>query len=121
MQKRSALSVIDAEGISRVDCAQDMLYAMHVIEEMGLKVAKPMILETDNRGFCDLANNWAVADRTKYEAVQWNFLRELKEQDALRVNWIPGKKMSMDEDMRMTISKELNSPTGIHVIRPFLV
>jgi hypothetical protein len=96
MQKRSALSVTEAEGIAGVDCAQDMLFAMHVIEGMGLKVAKPMILETDNRGFCDLANNWAVAGRTRHEAVQWNFLRELKEQGVLRVIWIPGEKMTSD-------------------------
>eukprot|EP00957_Ditylum_brightwellii_P005702 434331-Ditylum_brightwellii.AAC.1 len=53
IQKRSALSVTEAEGISGVDCAQDMLYAMHLVEGMGLKVAKLMILETDNRGFCN--------------------------------------------------------------------
>eukprot|EP00957_Ditylum_brightwellii_P161613 12304541-Ditylum_brightwellii.AAC.1 len=60
MQKRSALSVTDAEGISGVDCAQDILYAIHAIEGMELKVAKPMIVETDNHGFCDLAYIWAV-------------------------------------------------------------
>eukprot|EP00957_Ditylum_brightwellii_P163306 12434704-Ditylum_brightwellii.AAC.1 len=61
---------------------------------MGLKVAKPLILETDNRGFCDLANNWAVAGRTRQKAVQCNFLQELKEQGVLRVIWIPCEKMS---------------------------
>eukprot|EP00957_Ditylum_brightwellii_P123804 9437578-Ditylum_brightwellii.AAC.1 len=96
MQKRSALSVTKLEEISGVDSVQDMLYAMHVIEGIGLKVAKPMILETDNHGFCDLANNWDVAGRTRHETVQWNFLRELKEQGVLRVIWIPGEKMPSD-------------------------
>eukprot|EP00957_Ditylum_brightwellii_P158479 12062953-Ditylum_brightwellii.AAC.1 len=66
-----------------------MLYAMHVIKGIGLKVTKLMILETDNYSFCDLANNWAVAGRTSHEAVQWNFLSGLKEQGVLRVIWIP--------------------------------
>eukprot|EP00957_Ditylum_brightwellii_P043109 3265550-Ditylum_brightwellii.AAC.1 len=58
-------------------------------KKSGSKSGKPMILETDNRGFCDLANNWAVTGRTRHEVVQWTFLRELKEQGALRVIWIP--------------------------------
>eukprot|EP00957_Ditylum_brightwellii_P025051 1895371-Ditylum_brightwellii.AAC.1 len=72
---------------------------------MGLKVVKPMILETDNHGFCDLANNRAVVDRTRYEAVHWNFLRELKKQGFLRVIWIPGEKMTSN-----TFTKNLPGP-----------
>eukprot|EP00957_Ditylum_brightwellii_P022364 1687202-Ditylum_brightwellii.AAC.1 len=48
MQKRPALSVTETEGISGGDCTQDILYAMHVIEGMRLKVAKPMVLEANN-------------------------------------------------------------------------
>jgi hypothetical protein len=33
---------------------------------MGLKVKLPMILEMDNKGAVDLANNWIIGGRTRH-------------------------------------------------------
>ena len=52
-----ALSVIEAEIFSDKMCAQDMLFVMHILESMGLKVEKPMIFYTDSKGAMDLVNN----------------------------------------------------------------
>ena len=57
IQKIVALSVIEAKLIAGVMCVQDMLYIMIVLESVGLKVKKPMVLEMDNRGAYNLANN----------------------------------------------------------------
>ena len=78
MQITTTLLVTEAEGASCVQCAQDMLYDMHILELMELKVAKPMILECGNIRCVDLANNWTVGGCIKHEAVYWNFLCELK-------------------------------------------
>jgi hypothetical protein len=40
-----------------VECAQDMIFTMWLIESIGLKVKLPMFLEMDNKGAVDLANN----------------------------------------------------------------
>ena len=96
MQNCTALSVTEAEFVAAVDCAQDMLFAKQVLESMGLKVKTPMILKVDNKGACDLANNWSSAGRTRHVAIRVNFLRELKEQGDLLVQWIPNKQMSSD-------------------------
>ena len=90
------MSVTEAELIAAVECAQDMLFAKQVLESMGLKVKTPMILKVDNKGAVDLANNWSSAGRTRHVAVRVNFLRELKEQGDLLVEWIPNKNMSSD-------------------------
>jgi hypothetical protein len=55
------------------------LYSMRVVESLGLKVKKPMILEIDNKGAVDIPNNWSVGGRTKHINTQFYFLRELKE------------------------------------------
>jgi hypothetical protein len=73
------LSVTESELGSTTEMAQDMLFAMHIIESMGLKVKKPMILCVDNKGAKDLANNWSVGGRTRHVEVWQYFLRELKE------------------------------------------
>jgi hypothetical protein len=70
MQNFVTLSVTEAESMAAVECAQDMLFTMHVLESMGLKVRKPMILEVGNKGAVDLANNWSSAGRTRHVATK---------------------------------------------------
>jgi hypothetical protein len=48
------LSVTEAKTVAAVECMQDMLFGMHLLESMGLKVKKPMVLEIDNKGAKDL-------------------------------------------------------------------
>ena len=88
MQNSVTLSVTEAEAVSAVACAQDMLFAMRVLESVDLKVKKPMYLYIDNKGAVDLFNNWSVAGRTRHVAVKLNFLRELKENGLIETRWI---------------------------------
>jgi hypothetical protein len=88
MQEMTTLSVTESELVAVVSAAQDMLYEMRVLESIGLKVQLPMVLEVDNKGGVDLANNWSVGGRTHHISVRVNFLRELKEQGLLCVVWI---------------------------------
>ena len=96
MQKTVKLSVTESELDSGTSCAQDMLYDMRVVESIGLKVKKPMILWMDNKGAVDLANSWSVGGRTRHVDVKQYFLRELKEEGTILVKWKPGKRMRSD-------------------------
>ena len=101
-----ALSVTEAELFAATACAQDMLFVMRIIESMGLKVKKPMILKVDNRGARDLINNWSVGGRTRHIETKQYFLREMKEAGIINVEWIPG-----DENMADLFTKNLGGPT----------
>ena len=79
-QTASTLSVTESELVAAVDCAQDLLFEKNVLESLGLKVQVPMLLQVDNKGVLDLANNWIVGGRTRHINVRTIFLRELKEQ-----------------------------------------
>ena len=105
MQNCITLSVTEAEAVAGVGCAQDMLFAMHVLESMGLKVQKPMILWIDNKGAVDLFNNWSVAGRTRHIGARLNFMRELKEQGVLEVKWIASEDNNSD-----MFTKNLSAP-----------
>ena len=65
-----ALSVTEAELFAATQCAQDMLFVMHILNSLGLKVELPMVLEIDNRGAVDITNNWAIGGRTKHVEVK---------------------------------------------------
>jgi hypothetical protein len=73
-----------------------MLFAMRVVELMGLKVKKPVILEIDNKGAVDLTHNWSVGGRTRHVEVRQYFLRDLKEDGIIWSKWIPGDSNSSD-------------------------
>jgi len=96
MQNVVSLSVTEAEEIAATECVQDMLFAMHLLESMGLKVQKPMILEVDNSGSKDIVDSWSTSGHTRHLAVKHNFLRELKEKSILYVYWIPESENSSD-------------------------
>jgi hypothetical protein len=96
MQKNVALAVSTAELHSAVECAQDMLFAMKVVESIGLEVEKPMILEIDNKGAKDNGHNWSVGGRNRHVEIWQNFLHELNEENILIMKWVPGKMNCVD-------------------------
>jgi hypothetical protein len=58
MRQYVDLSVTESELGGATETAQDMLFTMRILESMGLRVKKPMILYADSKGAKDLANNW---------------------------------------------------------------
>ena len=111
----TALSVTEAELIAAVDGAQDMLFVKQVLESMGLKVKTPMILQVDNKGAFDLVNNWSAAGRTRHVAIRVNFLRELKEQGDIQVEWIPNTDMSSDIFTKNVGGKDFQRHSSVYV------
>ena len=55
-----------------------------------------MVLEMDNKGAVDLANNYSVGGRTRHVDVKFFFLRELKEQGLLVIKHVPGDENDAD-------------------------
>jgi hypothetical protein len=96
MQKCVTISVTEAEFVAGCEGAQDMLFIMRLLESMGLKVQKPMILEMDNKGAVDLTHSWSSTGRTRHIANKLAFLRELKEEGIIECRWISNEDMSSD-------------------------
>ena len=55
-----------------------------------------MVLEMDNKGAVDLANNWSVGGRTRHMDVRNYFLRELKDQGIIVIRHVPGDENEAD-------------------------
>jgi hypothetical protein len=91
MQRIVVLSVTEAERFAATNNAQDMLYTKRIIKSLGLNVQLPMILEVDNKGAVDLVNNYSVGWRTRHMETRQYFLRQLKEENVIKVIWTPGE------------------------------
>jgi hypothetical protein len=96
VQQSTSLSITEAELTSGTDCAQDMLFAMRVLESIGLKVDKPMILTIDNKGAVDYSNNWSAGGRMRHASIRLGFLRELKSENIVAVEWCQSADMPAD-------------------------
>ena len=114
-QKRAAQSVCEAELYAAFSCAQEMLYTKHVVESMGLKVKLPMTLEMDNKGGVDHANSWSVGGHMRHIGTKQVFLRELKEEGIIVVQWIPG--VTNDADI---FTKNLEGPLFSKFVRMYV-
>ena len=69
MQPSVSLSMAKGELIAAVEVAQIMLFAMRVMEDIGLQVKKPMILHVDCKDALDLMYGWNVSGITKHVSV----------------------------------------------------
>jgi hypothetical protein len=88
MQECVTLSVAEAELMAFITCVQEMIHVKQLIESMKLKIKLPMKIRVDNKGAKDLVNNWSIGGQTRHVGVRLNFLRELKENGTIEVQWI---------------------------------
>lgn len=95
-QRFVTISSAESELGSATSCAQDMLFVMRVLESIGLRVKKPMILEIDNQGAIDWTNSWSVGGRMRHIDVREHFLRDLREDGLIEVKWIASEDNSSD-------------------------
>ena len=115
MMPITAISTTEAELYSAVLTAQDMMFVYHIMINMGLQIILPMILYCDNKGTVDLANNWSVGGRTRHMDVKQKFLRELKENGFIKVEWQPGDNMTPDMHTK-NVPKKLFDRYGSEIV-----
>ena len=100
MQGSVLLSMAKGELITACEAVQIMLFLMQVLEDIGLHVKKPMILQVDCKGALDLTYGWNICRLTKHVSVQVCFLHELKEANLLLCIWLPTNANMVDMYMK---------------------
>jgi hypothetical protein len=109
------LSTTEAELMAMTDCVQDMMFIRDVLQSMELKVKFPMVIYCDNKGAVDLVNNWSTSGRTRHIATKTMFLREMKEEGILKVEWIPNEEMASD-----VFTKNLGDKDFFNCVKKFV-
>ena len=117
MQKIVALSVTEAELVAAVMCVQHILYVMRLLESMKILVEYPMVIEIDNIGAVDLANNWSVGGRKKHMQTRMFFLRDLKEEGILKVVWKEDSNNKVDTSAKNLAGSDFSKRSNDFVSR----
>lgn len=65
-------------------------------ESIWLKVNPPVTLKMDNKGGVNIFNNWSIAGNTGSISVRFAYVRELKEQGILKIEWIKSEDNPVD-------------------------
>ena len=87
-QRTVTLSSTEAEYIALSELCTEVLYVKMLLEDIGIKVNKPIQLHMDNVGAMFLANNTSIGQRTKHIDVRYHFVRNLIEDGTIVVNFV---------------------------------
>ena len=89
MQKFITLSVTEAKSAAGAMIAKDMLNVYRLLLSLELQVELPLILEMDNKGEVDLANNCSIGGCTRHVDMRNFFLCEVKDKGILVIKHVP--------------------------------
>lgn len=101
------LSVTETESAAGVMVAQDMLYVYRLLDCIGLSLELLFLLEMDNKGVVEYANNWSGEGGL----VIWMyiyFLHELKDEGMIMVRHVSRYANKADIFMKNTAASVFN-------------
>jgi len=101
LQKSVALSSTEAEYMALTECSKEVIYLQNTINDLNqslqLNIPKniPVIME-DNTGAIKLGHNAEFHKRTKHIDIKYHFIRELVENNKIRILYINTKDQLAD-------------------------
>ena len=69
---------------------------MDFLQNLGVPLHGPMVVNADNQGSIALAKNPIFHDRSRHIDIQYHYTRELVRQERIQLNHIPTKDMLVD-------------------------
>ena len=69
-----------------------------------MRVKLPMLLNVDNTGAINLANNWSTTGKTKHIDVRFHYLQELVDQGMIKLNFV-----RLEENVADIFTKNLSA------------
>ena len=84
-QTTIALSSTEAEYIALSEAGREACWLRNLYDELGYTQRNPIIIKGDNEGSIAMTRNPQFHKRAKHVAVQWHWVRDLVEQDVLKI------------------------------------
>ena len=95
-QQTVALSSAEAEYVALSSAVQEAMWLQRVLEEVGVRQHKPVLIKEDNQSAIAIATNPESHDKTKHIDIRHHFVRDLVEKGAIRLEYCPSVDMVAD-------------------------
>ncbi len=92
----AALSTCEAELYAQTECAREVLWLRHLLEELGLHVRPQSVMRCDNQSTNDLAEHGIIREKTKHIDVRHHFITHHIEQDNIKLVYVPSEQQQAD-------------------------
>ncbi|KAL7526613.1 hypothetical protein ACHAWF_001850, partial [Thalassiosira exigua] len=83
LQRSVTLSSSEAEWVSLSEAVKEVIFVLHLLEFMGIKIQYPVLVRVDNIGAIFMSSNLTTTSRTKHVDVRTKFVREFVEDGTL--------------------------------------
>ncbi|KAL7530325.1 hypothetical protein ACHAWF_005014 [Thalassiosira exigua] len=88
MQQSVTLSSSEAEWVSLSEAVKEIMFVLHLLEFMGIKVQYPVTVRVDNIGTIFMSTNLTTMGRTKHVDVRTKYVREYVKDDVLKLIFV---------------------------------
>jgi len=114
LQKSVALSSTEAEYMALTECSKEVIYLQNTVDELNkaLKLEIPAdipVIMEDNQGAIKLGHNAEFHKRTKHIDIKYHYIRELVENNKLRIIYINTKNQLADPLTKITAGPTLST------------
>ena len=90
LQRKSTLSVAEAEYVSGSVAAQSIMHIQNLLQEINLPLQDTPVLRVDNQACIKIAKNPVYHGRVKHMTIRYHFLRQNIEDKTMNIDHVPG-------------------------------
>ena len=109
MQAKTATSTPVAEYVALASGLKQLLWIKQIIEECGIEVQIPMIVEEDNQTCITVAKNPMAQKRTRHMDIRLHFIRDYINDGTIVLHWCPTTEMLADILTKALAKSELET------------
>ena len=109
------LSSSEVEYVALSEAAKEIKFVAQLLESMGIKVKKPIVVRVDNIGASFMAENVSTSQRTKHIDVRYKFVNEFVFAGFLKIVFVKTEENKSDIFTK-NVQSELNDKHGESMI-----
>ena len=95
-QPTVALSSAEAELISLVEVAKDILFFRQILTQLNYNIIYPITINVDNQSAIKIASHDVFRDRSKHIEIKHQFLQQYINNKIITLNWVESQKQLAD-------------------------
>ena len=95
-QPTVALSSAEAELISLVEIAKDIIFFRDMLTQLNYNIIYPITINVDNQSAIKIAKHDVFRERSKHIEIKYQFLHQYINKEIIALNWVESQKQIAD-------------------------